>query len=77
MPNSYHMTPADFRRYGRMVVDWIADYYETIEALPVLSQLKPGEVRAMLPASPPEVGEPVEQILRDVSEIILPGITHW
>jgi aromatic-L-amino-acid decarboxylase len=77
MPNSYHMTPADFRHYGRMVVDWIADYYESIEEFPVLSPLKPGEVRTMLPSSPPDVGEPVDQILQDVSDILLPGITHW
>ncbi len=39
---NFHMTPAEFRRYGRTVVDWIADYYEQIESLPVLSQVEPG-----------------------------------
>ena len=50
---SYHMTPDEFRRYGREVVDWIADYYERIESYPVLSQVQPGEVRAGLPAQAP------------------------
>jgi len=38
---SFHMTPDEFRRYGRVVVDWIADYYEQVESLPVLSQVEP------------------------------------
>ena len=74
---SFHMTTEEFRRYGRAVVDWIADYYDRIESLPVLSQVKPGEIRAALPAAPPATGEPFDAILRDVERIILPGITHW
>lgn len=71
------MTPADFRRHGREVIDWIADYLERVEQLPVASTLKPGEVRAKLPDRPPEQGEPFEAILRDLDTVILPGITHW
>ncbi|MDX2502243.1 MAG: pyridoxal-dependent decarboxylase [Deltaproteobacteria bacterium] len=74
---SYHMTPKEFRRYGRQVVDWIADYYENIETLPVLSRSQPGQVRASLPDNPPTEGEAFESILKDVSDIILPGLTHW
>ncbi|MGI8760510.1 MAG: pyridoxal-dependent decarboxylase [Jatrophihabitantaceae bacterium] len=71
------MTPDEFRRYGREVIDWIADYYERIETFPVLSQLAPGEVRGALPADPPERGEPFEAVLRDLDDIVVPGITHW
>ena len=74
---SFHMTTEEFRRYGRAVVDWIADYYDRIESLPVLSQVKPGEIRAALPAAPPATGEPFDAILRDVERVLLPGITHW
>jgi aromatic-L-amino-acid decarboxylase len=74
---SYHMTPEEFRRYGRAVVDWIADYYEQIESFPVLSQVRPGQIRASLPAEPPQHGEPFDAILADVGRLILPGITHW
>ena len=76
-PKSFHMSPAEFRKHGKALVDWIADYYERVESFPVLSQVKPGEIRASLPASPPESGEPFEAMLRDVDEKILPGITHW
>lgn len=73
----YHMTPEEFRSHGRSVVDWIADYYEKIESFPVLSQAKPGEIRASLPEEPPQQGEPFEAVLEDVGRLILPGITHW
>lgn len=74
---SFHMTPDEFRRHGRAVVDWIADYYERIESFPVLSQAEPGEIRASLPPHPPEVGEEFYSILADLEKLILPGITHW
>jgi aromatic-L-amino-acid/L-tryptophan decarboxylase len=74
---SYHMTPEEFRKHGYAVVDWIADYYRRVESFPVLSQVKPGEIRAGLPLDPPEQGEPFEAILGDIYRLILPGITHW
>lgn len=74
---SYHMTPAEFRRLGRKVVDWIADYYERIESYPVLAQVEPGQIRASLPPAPPLQGEEFETFLDDVERLILPGITHW
>lgn len=74
---SYHMTPDEFRRHGRAVVDWIADYYERVELLPVLAQVAPGDIRAALPAGPPERGELFDAMLADVDQLIMPGITHW
>jgi aromatic-L-amino-acid decarboxylase len=74
---SFHMTPDEFRRYGHAVVDWIADYHARIESFPVLSQAKPGEIRASLPPNPPTHGEPFDALLKDVENLILPGITHW
>ncbi len=74
---SYHMTPEEFRRWGHAVVDWIADYQQRVESLPVLSEVEPGQIRASLPTDPPEQGEEFAAILRDVEEKILPGITHW
>lgn len=74
---SYHMTPEQFREHGRSVVDWIADYMEQVEEYPVLSQVEPGDIRARLPDAPPQQGEPFAAMLRDVNDIIMPGITHW
>ena len=74
---SFHMSPEEFRQQGHAVVDWIADYHARIESFPVLSQVRPGEIRANLPAKAPERGEAFDQILADVERVILPGITHW
>jgi aromatic-L-amino-acid decarboxylase len=73
----YHMTPDEFRRHGHALVDWIAAYQERVEQFPVLSTVEPGEIRAQLPAAPPENGEPFEQVMADVDRIIMPGVTHW
>ena len=74
---NFHMTPEEFRRHGKAVVDWIADYYEHVESYPVMSQARPGQIRASLPKNPPAQGEPFEAMLRDIEKLILPGITHW
>jgi aromatic-L-amino-acid decarboxylase len=74
---SYHMTPQQFRDHGRAMVDWIADYYESIETRPVLSQVKPGDIRKQLPAHAPPQPEDFAAILADIDQVILPGITHW
>jgi aromatic-L-amino-acid/L-tryptophan decarboxylase len=68
---------SDFRRDGRAALDWVADYLERIRELPVLAQVQPGEIRSALPASPPERGEPFENVLRDLDDVLLRGITHW
>ncbi len=71
------MTPEEFRAHGKQVVDRIADYMADIESYPVRSRARPGEVRAVLPERPPEDGEPFGDVLRDLDEVILPGLTHW
>jgi aromatic-L-amino-acid/L-tryptophan decarboxylase len=68
---------SDFRADGRAALDWVADYLERVGELPVQARVSPGEVRARLPASPPERAEPFADVLRDLEETILPGITHW
>jgi aromatic-L-amino-acid decarboxylase len=74
---SFHMDPDEFREHGHAVVDWIADYYKRIESFPVLSQVKPGEIRSSLPAQAPRQSEAFETILGDFEKLILPGVTHW
>src|SRR5436853_4869866 len=71
------MSTEEFRRFGHEIVDWIADYFERIEELPVLAQIEPGELKTQLPTSPPQVGESMEAILADVDRLIVPALTHW
>src|SRR5437868_13111002 len=66
-----------FRKEGQQAIDWIADYLERAEELPVLSQVKPWEIYKSLPAEPPQQPESFDAILKDIEEKILPGITHW
>ncbi|HZL11815.1 MAG TPA: pyridoxal-dependent decarboxylase [Prolixibacteraceae bacterium] len=74
---NYHMSPDEFRKQGKQMIEWIADYYENIEKYPVLSQVKPGEIKNQLPDTAPVESESIEQIMSDVNSIIMPGITHW
>jgi aromatic-L-amino-acid decarboxylase len=67
----------DLRVDGAAALEWAASYLERVGELPVLAQVAPGDIRAQLPASAPEDGEPFSAVLRDLDEIILPGITHW
>ena len=71
------MKPDEFRRAGHQAIDWVADYLERVESLPVRSTIEPGGVRALLPPHPPDDGESWDDILADLDRIVLPGITHW
>jgi aromatic-L-amino-acid decarboxylase len=75
--SNYHMSSEQFRKYGYAMIDWISSYYESIEKFPVLSRVEPGAIRSMLPVEAPRTPEAFDQVLRDVEQIILPGITHW
>jgi aromatic-L-amino-acid decarboxylase len=66
-----------FRDDGAAALDWIASYLERIREYPVLSQAKPGELRAALPVSPPEEPEPFSAVLEDLDAVLAPGLTHW
>jgi aromatic-L-amino-acid decarboxylase len=68
---------SDFRTDGQAALDWAADYLERVGELPVLAQVSPGDIRARLPRTAPDEPEPFAELLRDLDEIILPGVTHW
>jgi aromatic-L-amino-acid decarboxylase len=66
-----------FREDLDLATDWVDGYLGRVGELPVAARVAPGEVRALLPSSPPEQPETFEAMLRDLDEVILPGITHW
>ncbi|MGE5806226.1 MAG: pyridoxal-dependent decarboxylase, partial [Ignavibacteria bacterium] len=68
---------AEFRKFGYKMVDWIADYLDNIEDLPVFPAVKPGDIKKKLPKHPPKKGESFEKIFADFNKIIIPGTTHW
>ncbi len=71
------MTPEEFRTIGYKIVDWIADYRTRVAEYPVMSTVEPGQIRAKLPATPPQAAEPFAAIFEDLDQIILPGLSHW
>ena len=76
-PATGDMEAQEFRRFGHELIDWISDYFERIEELPVLSQIEPGDLKAELPAAPPAQGESMAEIIADVDRLIVPALTHW
>jgi aromatic-L-amino-acid decarboxylase len=71
------MTPDDFRRHAHRVADWMADYLRDVHTLPVLPDVRPGDLRRALPTSPPVAAEPFDRIFADFERLIVPGMTHW
>ena len=71
------MDPEQFRHDAHKLVDWIADYFTSIDLYPVLARVNPGDIKAALPTEAPEHGETFDEILADVERVLMPGITHW
>jgi aromatic-L-amino-acid decarboxylase len=71
------MDPAEFRRHGHALVEWIAAYLSGAERYPVLPRVAPGDVRGALPDDAPEHGEPFEDIFADFERVLVPALTHW
>lgn len=71
------MPVEEFKKYGHILVDWIADYLRDIEQYPVLPSIKPGDIKNNLPQNPPLLPESFDKIFSDFDEKIIPGVTHW
>ncbi|MCA9743280.1 MAG: amino acid decarboxylase [Deferribacteres bacterium] len=71
------MSAADFRKYGYAMVDWIANFFDTIEDRPVLPAIQPGDIRSKIPSSAPKLPEAFEKMIADIDRVIMPGMTHW
>jgi aromatic-L-amino-acid decarboxylase len=71
------MKSNEFRKYGKEMIDFIADYLENTENYPVKSNVKPGDIIKQLPKNAPIEPENFNTIFNDFKDIIMPGITHW
>jgi aromatic-L-amino-acid decarboxylase len=76
-PDLGDLPDAEFRRLLHEVADWIADYRAGVETRRVAPEHAPGAITSELPAAPPEIAQPVDEILRDFDRVIMPGIVHW
>src|SRR4051812_23590146 len=77
VPHEFDFTAEEFRRHGHEVVEWVAAYMERVGDLPIASQVAPGEIRSRLPEAAPESPEPFADLMADLDDVVLPGITHW
>ena len=71
------MSPEEFRRYGHQLIDWLADYHQTLAERPVMATTRPGEIRDALPVQPPAEPEAFDDIIGDLDRIVLPGLSLW
>ncbi|KAL0273790.1 UNVERIFIED_CONTAM: hypothetical protein PYX00_006383 [Menopon gallinae] len=71
------MNVEEFRRYGKELIDFIADYIENSRDFPVLPSSEPGYLQNLIPREAPEESEKWDDIMKDVVKYILPGMTHW
>lgn len=67
----------EFRKHAHDMVDWMADFLETVDQRPVKPDIEPGHILRQLPDHPPFEGEAYSKIFKDFQDIILPGMTHW
>ena len=56
------------------MVDYIADYMETIRDRRVFPDVKPGYMRQLLPDKAPHNSESWEEIITDIERVIMPGV---
>jgi aromatic-L-amino-acid/L-tryptophan decarboxylase len=71
------MSPEEFERQGRVVVEWIAGYFDSGHELPVFPSVAPGHLKALLSDTPPDDPEPFDEVWSDFVNHVVPGSTHW
>lgn len=70
------MNEKDFREFGKAAVDYIADYSENIRERRVLPNVEPGYLSQLLPKEAPDDPESWQEVLKDVEETIMPGVSN-
>ncbi|PUZ50057.1 hypothetical protein GQ55_6G028800 [Panicum hallii var. hallii] len=71
------LNPEDVRSYLHKAVDFISDYYKSVESLPVLPDVKPGYLQRELQAAPPASSAPFDVAMKELRAAVVPGMTHW
>jgi aromatic-L-amino-acid decarboxylase len=71
------VSPEEFRAYGHRLIDWLADYHESLASRPVMAKTRPGEIRDALPRTPPDEPEDFGAVIADLDRVVTPGLTLW
>ena len=67
----------DFARWSAKAAEWSARYLDGVGERPVRPPVRPGDVLAQLPPSPPEEAEAMETIFADFERLVPDAMTHW
>lgn len=71
------MNHDDLNQWSKRAADWATDYHRGLRERPVRAALVPGAIAAQLPATAPDLAEPMEAIFADFEAIVPGGMTHW
>ncbi|XP_046899413.1 aromatic-L-amino-acid decarboxylase [Hypomesus transpacificus] len=71
------MDTAEFRRRGKEMVDYVADYLESVEQRQVYPDVEPGYLRPLIPEDAPQEPDSYDDVFRDIERVVMPGVTHW
>ena len=69
------MDAEEFRRHGKEMIDYVADYLENIRTRRPLPDVTPGYLRDLIPDTVPESGEKWEDLFPDIERVIMPGVS--
>ena len=71
------MNAEEFRRHGKQMVDYIANYLENIREREVVHRVTPGYLRPLLPSEAPENPENFDEVFKDIEQHIMPGVSSY
>ncbi len=72
---SVDMDGKEFRQRGREMVDYIAEYMESVGERRVTPAVEPGYLRDLIPKEAPHKGQKWDEIMSDIEDKIMPGVS--
>lgn len=70
------MDPAEFRAAGHRLIEELADYLDHVEERPVFPRVEPSELHRLFDEPLPEGPAPLDAVLDELNEKLLPYCTH-
>ncbi len=69
------MNADEFRKAGKEMVDYVADYLENIEQRRVLPSVEPGYLHKLIPEEAPQDPEKWQDVFKDIERVVMPGVS--
>uniref|UniRef100_A0A1I7X530 Aromatic-L-amino-acid decarboxylase n=1 Tax=Heterorhabditis bacteriophora TaxID=37862 RepID=A0A1I7X530_HETBA len=71
------MDSEEFRKYGKEMVDFVADFWLSLRERSPLPDVQPGYISEVVPSKPPAYPEEWQKIFADLENVIMKGNTNW